>query len=136
MTDQEKAEVAEAVSAAISEYVEAIKNMDLEAAGEFWADTEGFVIAGDGTLIASQKQWISQIEEMWEGMAEVNSVELFNPHTYVLAKDAAAHSLEFKTTITSTDGETVNAHGSWTYVFKHLDGRWRVVQSAGTHLSD
>ena len=45
-----------------------------------------------------------------------------------------AYSMEFKWSLTSHEGETTNAHGSWTYVLKHLDGRWRAVHSAGTHL--
>jgi ketosteroid isomerase-like protein len=69
----------------------------------------------------------------WE---KVNSVELFNPHAYVLSEDAASYAVEFKTSITTKDGETANAHGSWMYLFRHLDGRWRVVHSAGTHVPD
>ena len=136
MTDQEKAEVVARVSAAVAGYGEAIKKMDLEAAGEFWADDPGFVIAGDGALVASYDEWMSQIKELWDGTAEVNSVELFNPHVYVLAEDAAAYSTEYKWSITSNEGETTNARGSWTYVFKHLNGLWRVVHSAGAHLFD
>ena len=136
MTDQEKTEVVTGVSAAISEYVEAVKNMDLEAAGEFWADDPEFVIAGDGTLVASYDEWMSQIKGLWDGTAKVNSFEFFNPHVYVLANDAAAYSTEYKWSITSHAGETTNARGSWTYVFKHLNGRWRVVHSAGAHLFD
>jgi ketosteroid isomerase-like protein len=136
MTDQEKAEIAKAVTRAVAEYVETVKEMDLDGVREFWADTDGFVVAGDGTLIASHEEWISKVKEMWAEMAEVNSVELFNPQIYVLADDAASYALEFRTSITSKDGETAIAHGSWMYVFKYLDGRWRVVHSAGTHVPD
>lgn len=134
MTDQERAEIAEAVSAAVDSYFEAAKQLDFEGASEFWANTDGFVIAGDGTLIDSYEVWMSQIEEVWAGIAEYNRVESINPHVYVLARDAAVYSMKFEITSTSTEGEIVNMHGSWTYVFKHLNGRWRVVHSAGTHL--
>ena len=134
MTEQEKAEVAEGVSAAVSGYVEAIKQLDYEAAGEFWANVEDFVIAGDGALTAGYDAWMSQVKGTIDATAQVNSIEVFNPHIYVLARDAAAYSMEFAWSMTSTEGDPSNAHGSWTYVFKHLDGRWRVVHSAGTHL--
>ncbi len=136
MTDQEKNKVVAGVSAAVVGYGEAIKKMDLEAAGEFWADDPEFVIAGDGTLVASYDEWMSQIKELWGGTANVNSFEFFNPHVYVLADDAAAYSTEYKWSITSHAGETTNARGSWTYVFKRLNDRWRVVHSGGAHLFD
>jgi ketosteroid isomerase-like protein len=136
MNDQQKADVVAGVSAAVAEYGETIKKMDFDAAGEFWADDPGFVIAGDGALVASYHQWMSQIKDMWDGTSEVNYVELFNPHVYVLSEDAAAYSTEYRWSITSHEGETTNARGSWTYVFKHLNGRWRVVHSAGAHLFD
>jgi len=136
MTEEEKAEVAEGVSAAVDGYVEAIKQLDFEAAGEFWANDEDFVIAGDGTLTVGYDAWMSQVKGSFDGTSEVNSIEVFNPHIYVLARDAAAYSMEFRWSMTLTEGALNNSHGSWTYVFKHLDGRWRVVHSAGTHVSE
>jgi ketosteroid isomerase-like protein len=136
MTAQQESEIADAVSRAVDEYLEAARQMDFEAAGEFWADTEGFVNAADGNLIASYDAWMRLIREAWDATAQFNTVEISNPQVYVLAPDAASYSMLFRLSWTLKSGETVNQHGSFMYVFKYLDGRWRVVNSAGTHLPD
>lgn len=134
MTDQERAAVAEAVEQRVSGYVEAIERQDLEYLLGFWADTEGFVLAGDGSLTIGYDTWATQIREIVAGTASVLHAEYKNPHIYVLARDAASYSMEFDWSMATTAGDTVSATGAWTYVFKRLDGEWKVVQSAGTHL--
>jgi ketosteroid isomerase-like protein len=136
MTEEERFEIAQAVSAAVDEYMETIRQKDLAAAKEFWADTDGFVIARDGTMIVGYKEWVSTMEAEVAAMAEVNNIELLNPHVCVLAPDVASYSMEFRFSFTLVGGEKVNLHGSFMYVFKYLDDRWRVVNSAGTHLPD
>jgi hypothetical protein len=50
------------------------------------------------------------------------------------ANDAASFSMEYEWSMISKDGNTVNAKGSWMYVFKKFGEAWKVVHSAGTHL--
>ena len=62
--------------------------------------------------------------------------EFFNQHTYVLGRDAAAHTTQFRWAYETNSGNTLKSHGSWTYVFKNFGGAWRVVHSGGTHVFD
>lgn len=48
--------------------------------------------------------------------------------------DAATATVEFENSRTTTAGVTVNVKGAWTYVFKKYDGKWRVIQTNGTHI--
>ncbi len=75
------------------------------------------------------RDWFANIDT-------VSSCSMTNGHPYVLAGDAASFTTEYEWTIVTTAGDTVTAHGSWTYVFKSFDGEWKVVHSAGTHLYD
>ena len=93
-------------------------------------------MAGDGTLVTSHEAFMEKAKEDFASWAGMNSVEIFNPHAYVLSEDAVSYAIEFKTSITMVGGEIANAHGSWMYLFRHIDGRWRVVHSGGTHVPD
>lgn len=130
----ETAGIAADVEARIDEYPDALKQRDVEWFRGFWGDFDGFVAAGDGELIADPEVWAEQVRQGVEGVEEVLDFEFFDRHTYVLARDAAVHSTRFRWAIVTTTGDTVRSHGSWTYAMKNLDGLWRVVHTAGTHV--
>ena len=134
MTDADRAAIAAAVEARVHGYADAAKRKDIDWFMEFWADTEGFVIAGDGTLVADYATWAETVRQAVGGTAEILDFGFFNGHTYVLARDAAVHTTEFRWAYFTTAGDTLRAHGSWSYVFRNIDGVWSVVHSAGTHI--
>jgi ketosteroid isomerase-like protein len=134
LSDQEKQSIARAVEDTVSDYIDAVKKIDIERMLNFWADTEGFVFAGDGSLTLGYDKYANQLREMMSNTAEVTSMEFRNPHVYVLSNDAASFSMEYEWSMIIKDGKTVNAKGSWMYVFKKFGGAWKVVHSAGTHL--
>jgi len=136
MNEQEKAAVAEAVGQRVEWYVNAIRTLDLDRMLQFWADTDGFVFAGDGSLTIGYDAYAAQLRDAIGSTVQVNSIEIRNPQVYVLSRDAAAYSMAFEWSMTSVAGDTMRARGAWTYVFKRLDGEWKVVHSAGTHLYD
>lgn len=135
LTQIEKAAIANAVEARINGYVEAARRRDLSWFLDFWADVDEFVIAGDGNLVAHDV-WADQLRQAVANMREVLDFEFFNRHTYVLARDAAVHTTQYRWAIVQSSGDTLRMHGSWSYVFKNFDGVWKVVHSAGTHVPD
>ncbi|MBW7995316.1 MAG: nuclear transport factor 2 family protein [Candidatus Glassbacteria bacterium] len=134
MSEQEKAAVAESVGKRVEWYVAAIRTLDLDRMLQFWADTDGFVFAGDGSLTIGYDAYAAQLRDAIGSTAQVNSIEIRDPQVYVLSRDAAAYSMEFEWSMTSVAGDTTRSRGAWTYVFKRLDGKWKVVHSAGKHL--
>jgi len=134
MTADEKAAVAEAVEARVTGYIDAISRRDLDAMLDFWADTDGFVMAGDGQLTVGYAAWAEALRANATDRVTVNSIAKSNEHVYVLAPDAAAYSMAFEWSMTQAAGDTLRSRGAWTYVFKRLDGAWRVVHSGGTHV--
>ena len=135
LTEQEKAIITEEVKARVVGYLEAIKTIDIERMLDFWSNTEGFVFAGDGTLIEGYDNHSTiHIKDFVSNLEKVNYIEQNEPHVYILARDAASYAMEYRWSMTMKSGDTLNAEGSWMYVFKKFDDTWRVVHSAGTHI--
>ena len=134
LSEEEEAAIAKTVEQTVLRYIEAIRKLDLERMLEFYADSDAFVYAGDGTLTAGYDAWAAQLRETVGPLAAVHAIETTNPHTYVLGRDAAAYTMQFEWSMGTTAGDTVKSRGSWTYVFKRLDGHWKVVHSTGTHV--
>ena len=135
LTEQEKAIITEEVKARVVDYFDAGKQLDHERMLDLWANTEGFVIAVDGSLIAGYDKHSIQYKELNSNIDKVYYFELINePHVYVLARDAASYATEFRFSLTMKSGDTLNAKGSFMHVFKKFDDTWRVVHSAGAHI--
>ena len=134
LSDQKKEEIARVVEERFADYADAMEKMDIERMLNFWADTEGFVVAGDGLLAVGYDSLANRIREFISNTAEVTSFDFSKPHIYVLSNDAASLCNEYEWSLIDKDGITVTAKGSWMYVFKRFDGVWKVVHSAGTHL--
>ena len=134
MTEQKKTAIAEEVEARVVDYLDAIKQLDLARMLDFWADTEGFVFAGDGSLVVGYEKYAAQLKDVIPKTTKVNNIEKKKPHIYVLAKDAVSYTMEYSWRMTMESGDTINAKGSWLYVFKKFDDTWRVVHSAGAHI--
>ncbi len=135
LTEQEKAIITEEVKSRVVGYLEAIKTIDIERMLDFWSNTEGFVFAGDGTLIEGYDNHSTiHIKDFVSNLEKVNYIEQNEPHVYILARDAASYAMEYRWSMTMKSGDTLNAEGSWMYVFKKFDDTWRVVHSAGAHI--
>jgi len=135
LSEAERAQVRAAVQLRMDGYFEAVRQQDLDRMLAFWADTDAFVFAGDGALIAGYDSFASELRGARAATARVLSLTGSNQHVYVLARDAAALSLEFEGSTVTVAGDTARLRGSWTYVFKLFDEGWKVVHSAGAHVS-
>jgi hypothetical protein len=134
MTEAEIAQIEAEVGAAVSAFIQAVLQLDADEAMEFWADTERFALAGDGVLVSDFDEWAPGYRENYDNFVEALYFEPSDPQILVLSPDAASYSMAFEWSLINTEGDTINSHGSWLYVMKYIDGRWRTVQSAGTHL--
>lgn len=136
MSEKEKVAVEKAVTQRVREYVASMKKLDIEKMLSFWADTEDFVKAGDGTILIGYEMFAAQQREKMSKIISVNYVNTLNANIYILAKDAASFTFEFEWSMTSESGKVLKSKGSWTYVFKKFADEWKVVHSTGSHLND
>ena len=131
----DEASIRDAVSARIDGYVQAIRDGDLNYIREFWADDPDFAMAGDGTLSVGYDAWIQSVEELTANTDSVAFVEIVGePAVAVLGPDAASYAMEYRWRFVMRDGSTLSAEGSWMYVFRRIDGQWRAIHSAGSHI--
>ena len=134
LTEQQKKMLSKEVEARVLDYMDAVQNLDLERMLDFWSNSEGFAMAGDGILTVGYDKYAAQLKEIIPNTREINQFEKKNPQIYVLANDAVSYAFEFKWSMTMASGDTTNAKGSWLYVFKKFDDTWRVIHSGGTHI--
>ena len=134
MSKKEKDAVKEKVTKRVEDYVASMKKLDIEKMLTFWANTEKFVKAGDGSIVVGYEKIAAQQREKMSTITSVNYVNVTNTHIYVLAIDAASFSFEFEWSMTNKTGDTMNSKGSWTYVFKKFNNEWKVIHSTGSHL--
>jgi hypothetical protein len=137
LSQEDEAAIADAVEQSQNDYCDAALKRDINFFPEYWADTEEFVFAWDGELWAGRAGYDrlgNETREWFDQNEKVLSCKMSNGHAYVLAEDAVSYTNEFEWSIVTTAGDTVKSWGSGTYVFKLLNGKWRVIHSAGTHL--
>ena len=135
LTPGDRERIVQEISRTLDDYKEAVTHKELSAVKAFWSDTDGFVFAGDGTILGGSKEWYDKLDWYHNETAKWNHWEYRNLHIEALAMDAATATVEFEHSRTTTVGETVRVKGAWTYVFKKYDGKWRVIQTNGTHIT-
>ena len=118
----------------MNRYAGDVLNWDRAAIDRFWGDSEDFVFAGDGDILGGHDKW-SALLDQYEGQVDRwLSFEYRNLHVVVLSPEVACVTTEFEHSRISTEGDTVNVRGAWTYVFKKSDEEWDVIHTNGTHI--
>lgn len=135
LTPGAREQIYDEISRTLDDYKQAVTQKELNAVKAFWSDAEGFVFAGDGTILGSSEEWYEKLDWYHNDTEKWNHWEYRNLHVEALARDAASATVEFENSRTTTAGETVRVKGAWTYVFKKYDGKWRVIQTNGTHIN-
>ena len=135
MDEQLETKIIEKIEARVSDYIDAYKRLDIEHMFDFYADSDGFAYASDGSLITDFKAWTARSRENTAKIAKVNRMEIENPKIAVLDKNAVSYAMAYSYSMTMKSGDISNVSGSWLYVFKKINDTWRVVQTAGTHIN-
>lgn len=135
LTDESKVQIELEIRQTVDDYFENVKSKNLEAILSFWSDSEDFIHAGDGSVFGGYEKWSSWLKDM-NNKGTVEEWLYWNKsdiHVIVLSKDAAAYTMNFESAFIE-NGETRTFTGSWTYVFRKSESKWKVVMSNGTHI--
>jgi len=127
-------EIRREVTERVEGYVQAIRDLDVAYMEGFWADVEGFTVAGDATLTIGYDPWIDGLRDLVGRIESVAYVEVENPQVFVFGREAASYAMAYRWQFNMADGTTLSAQGSWMYVLAPVEGEWRVVHSAGSHI--
>jgi hypothetical protein len=99
------------------------------------ANKEGYVMGGEGKILFTDYSTYNQtMKSSFAGIKKFTDFETVAMYVYVLSKDAATCTTEFKSKFLTTAGDTVINNGCCTFVFKKFDNEWKVIQENGTHL--
>ncbi len=77
MTDEERASVAASAEQALSDYVEAMKQMDWNRMFQFYMDGDELVFAGDGMVISGKDTLIENLKERTGAIKEFDCLVNF-----------------------------------------------------------
>ena len=130
LTATDRARIEAEVRQTVADYIALVLAGDYETAYEFWGDFDDFIHAGDGRVFGDRDSWIAWMRNHQPD--EFQSWKNRDIHIAVLASNAAAYTMNFETVVV-TNGEEARTTGSWTYVMRKTDARWRVVHSNGMH---
>ncbi|TFH62154.1 MAG: hypothetical protein E4G90_09360, partial [Gemmatimonadales bacterium] len=133
-SETDRASIAEAVQQRVDGYCPAVLSKDVEYLKVFWADVPEWASAWDGEIKEGASFMGDLLQTWYEGESEHFYCNMSNSRVYVLGPDAASLATEFEWGMVNAEADTVESYGSWMYVFSRLDGEWRVIHSAGTHL--
>lgn len=133
LTEEEKQVLAEEVRSRVLEYSDAWRALDEDRMLDFFADDEDFVFAGDGFPVAGYEEYTTQYRDILSNTKGVNYVEIEDVYINVLASDTASFAMNYRWSMVDLSGNETKAEGSWLWVLKKSEGRWRVVSSAGAH---
>jgi hypothetical protein len=99
------------------------------------ANQEGYVMGGEGKILFTDYSTYNEsMKSSFAGIQRFTDFETTAIYVYVLSRDAATCTTEYKSKFLTTAGDTVINNGCWTFVFKKFDNGWKVIQENGTHL--
>jgi len=134
ISDTEKILITKEIEEILNGYPEAFKRQDLDWYQNFWFKDKDFVMAGDGKIEANYDSAITKrYREAFSNFKGVLYFKWSNGHSHVINKNAVSYTTNFDWRFLTVSGDTIKSNGSWLYVFRKSEGKWRVIQSAGTH---
>ena len=102
---------------------------------EIRADVEGYVEGLNGKIVATSR---TTIQEGIKSFAKEGNVlidrQISDIHVYPLTTNAASCTFLFTDKILTPKKDTIATGGNFTFVFKKIDGKWKVVQEGGTNM--
>ena len=130
----EREAIVQEIKQTIDEYGNANLRKDLDAQLSYFSDSEGFIFAGDGTILGGYSEWAEQLRHYDQVNQKWDYWNISNLHVVVLSREAASATYELEYGKELTSGDTVRQKGAWTSVFKKYDGKWRVIHTNGAHI--
>ncbi len=138
LSSKDHAAVVNEIQQVLHEYREIALRQDLEPAEAVRSFltfySKDLVLAGDGKIAGGYDDWGRQLRRFIDARQKMLSWEWHDVRISVLSKTAATATFEFEHSELRKAGDTLSVKGVWTYVFRSENGKWKIIQSNGTHL--
>jgi hypothetical protein len=136
LTDDQKKLISNEIETIVKNFFNP-NTLDYETHTGLRANKEGYLMGGEGKILFTDyATYNKSMKTSFAGIQRFTDFETVAIYVYVLAKDAATCTTEFKSKFLTTAGDTVINNGCWTFVFKKFDKEWKVIQENGTHLRE
>ncbi len=126
-----RAQVTASVEAAMRSFEAAERALDPEALVSHFADLPDFHIYNDGQRLSYQ----AMAANIRAGFPKLRAIEggFIDVHVFVLAWDAALATAVFREAITDAGGVTTRVHGAASWLWRRIEGHWRIVYGQADH---
>lgn len=133
LTAEEKRAVSKEIETVVRNFMNA-KTLSYKTEIDLRADTKGYVMGGDGKILAASYVDLDQyLKAGFAGIRKFTEFEILSMYIYVLCREAASCTTLLKSKYLTTSGESIVHNACWTLVFKKFGNEWKVVQENGTH---
>jgi ketosteroid isomerase-like protein len=134
MKDAERQHVVIAIEAAMRSFAEAERARDAAALIAHFAPVPEFHVYNDGdrltyeSMVAGLRATFPTLKAIEGGFSDLNVL--------VLAPDAALATATFREVITDAAGQTARVRGAATWLWRSIDGKWRITYGQADHYPD
>jgi ketosteroid isomerase-like protein len=108
--------------------------LDAEKLIEHFADVPGFHVYQDGYRL----DFATLTARIREGFPTLRTIEggFHVIEVIVVTPDAALATGSFHETVTAATGQQTRVRGAASWLWRHIDGRWRIVCGHSDHYAD
>ena len=130
----EREDIRRTVVESLTDHLEAMKQLEIERALQYFAHREDVVYADNGDIVFGWDAIEEKYHDFPRQVAEIISIELGDPIVHVLSLDAASLTVTFRERFLLTSGEQTHVQGNWTVVWARFDGAWQILQVGAAHV--
>jgi len=138
LSTAEIAQIKEDIIKRSEKHASDLENYDYKSVMTFYANTEDFIVFGDGYYWGDYLT----VDGLWKDILEkgdwkkVLKWDLKNHKVHVFSRDAASYLVEFDHEHIAANGDTVGSSGCFTYGMKKIDGDWKAVTAHVSHIPE
>ena len=134
MDDTERTQIEAAVRDAMEAFERAERALDAEALIATFARVPEFHIYSDGKRL-SYGAMTAYIRDAFPTLTSIEG-GFIDLDVFVLASDAALATGTFRESTTDASGTTARVRGVASWLWREIDGRWRIVYGHADHYPD
>jgi ketosteroid isomerase-like protein len=131
MAPEERAAIAQTVSARFDEVAEATNTLDFTRLLSLYQESEELTYVSAGRIFRTHATMAELIGSQFRGLAAAD-LRWIEKHVDVLARDVAVVTSVYEFDATLESGDTTGSAGTFTCVYVQRDGVWEVQHSSHT----
>lgn len=131
MAPEEKAAIAQTVSARFDEVAEATNTLDFNRLLSLYQESDELTYVSAGRIFRTHAAMAGLIGSQFRGMASAD-LRWTEKHVDVLARDVAIVTSVYEFDVTLESGDTTGSAGTFTCVYVLRDGAWEIQHSSHT----